>query len=216
MMGHLFSKALPRGATLRSRKVAKERARLEFLERNMSAHARQIATAPARDQPPDLPSSKIKLDFQYTLSDTKRYIIEKDPLSDRTETHITRFNERSLLKWAWLRTVKGTVFSYPSAPFIWIQLCILLVVAFATAIVTHNISFKHLDESSNIPWFQAPGPADWTRRGGWRGEGWWWAGWVLGGNSWDLTSAPSASPSGFARTRSDCINFPPPPPTPAP
>ena len=152
MMGHLFSKALPRGATLRSRKVAKERARLEFLERNMSAHARQIATAPARDQPPDLPSSKIKLDFQYTLSDTKRYIIEKDPLSDRTETHITRFNERSLLKWAWLRTVKGTVFSYPSAPFIWIQLCILLVVAFATAIITY-ISFKHLDQYSNIPWF---------------------------------------------------------------
>ena len=162
MMGHLFSKALPRGATLRSRKVAKERARLEFLERNMSAHARQIATAPARDQPPDLPSSKIKLDFQYTLSDTKRYIIEKDPLSDRTETHITRFNERSLLKWAWLRTVKGTVFSYPSAPFIWIQLFILLIVAFATAIITYNnISFKHLDEYSNIPCL-VPGPADWS------------------------------------------------------
>ena len=40
MMGHLFSKALPRGATLRSRKVAKERAR-EVSERILSRSKRE-------------------------------------------------------------------------------------------------------------------------------------------------------------------------------
>jgi len=101
-----------------------------------------VPTAPIRDQPVGSPGDGINLRFRYKLTNLRRKVVnERDGKSK-----VVRFNESRMAKFGFLAVWQGTVFAKPSAPFIWIQLTSLWILA----MLSFGISYVGTKYTSSI------------------------------------------------------------------